>query len=52
MRLDQTIAYMATRLADTGIDTARLDARLLAGHALGMSDTDIILHFDRVGIAG
>ena len=48
MRLDQTIAQMAAHLSAAGIDTARLDARLLACHALGMSDTDIILQFDRI----
>ena len=47
MRLDQVIAQAAKRLADKGIDTARLDARLLAAHALGLSDADIILQFDR-----
>ena len=30
-----------------GIETARLDARLLACHGLGLSETDIILQFDR-----
>lgn len=47
MRLDQTIAAMAERLAAVGIDTARLDARLLACHGLGISETDLILQFDR-----
>lgn len=47
MRLDQKIAEMARRLADVGIETARLDARLLASHALSLSETDIILQFDR-----
>ena len=48
MRLDQTIAGMADRLAGAGIDSARLDARLLVCHALGLSETDLILQFDRV----
>ncbi|WP_119309865.1 peptide chain release factor N(5)-glutamine methyltransferase [Cohaesibacter haloalkalitolerans] len=47
MRLDQKIAEMARRLADEGIETARLDARLLASHGLSLSETDIILQFDR-----
>ena len=48
MRLDQKIARMATCLGDDGINTARLDARLLACHGLGLSETDLILQFDKV----
>nr|WP_319514342.1 peptide chain release factor N(5)-glutamine methyltransferase [uncultured Cohaesibacter sp.] len=47
MRLDQMIAGMSKALAQEGIETARLDARLLACHGLGLSETDIILQFDR-----
>lgn len=46
-RLDQTIAQMGARLSEIGIDTARLDARLLVQHALCLTDTDIIVQFDR-----
>nr|WP_320140792.1 peptide chain release factor N(5)-glutamine methyltransferase [uncultured Cohaesibacter sp.] len=48
MRLDQMIAEMSKALAEEGIDTARLDARLLACHGLGLSETDAILQFDRM----
>ncbi|TLP42613.1 peptide chain release factor N(5)-glutamine methyltransferase [Cohaesibacter sp. CAU 1516] len=47
MRLDQMIAAIAARFAGVGIDSARLDARLLACHALGLTETDMILQFDR-----
>jgi len=47
MRLDQMIAAIAARFAGVGIDSARLDARLLACHALGLTETDLILQFDR-----
>ena len=47
-RLDQMIALMAQHLSDAGIDTARLDARLLAGHALDLREMDMLLQFDRV----
>ncbi|WP_319412710.1 peptide chain release factor N(5)-glutamine methyltransferase [uncultured Cohaesibacter sp.] len=47
MRLDQMIARMSRALAEEGIKTARLDARLLACHGLALSDRDIILQFDR-----
>ncbi|SNY92410.1 release factor glutamine methyltransferase [Cohaesibacter sp. ES.047] len=47
MRLDQVIADIARTLEADGIDTARLDARLIAGHGLSLSETDLILHFDR-----
>ena len=46
MRLDQMIAGLSRTLAEAGIETARLDARLLACHGLGLSETDIILQFD------
>ena len=47
MRLDQVIAGIARRLDAEGIETARLDARLLVGHGLALSETDLILNFDR-----
>ncbi|WP_316862818.1 peptide chain release factor N(5)-glutamine methyltransferase [uncultured Cohaesibacter sp.] len=48
MRLDQMIAKMAARLSNDGIDTAKLDARLLARHALGLSDVGLLSGFDRI----
>ena len=48
MRLDQMIAKMSRSLSETGIETARLDARLLACRGLGLSETDVILQFDRI----
>ena len=47
MRLDQKIAEIAKMLDEDGIATARLDARLLVCHGLGLSETDLILQFDR-----
>ncbi|WP_319532773.1 peptide chain release factor N(5)-glutamine methyltransferase [uncultured Cohaesibacter sp.] len=47
MRLDQVIAGIAKRLDAEGIETARLDARLLVGHGLKQSETELILNFDR-----
>lgn len=43
MRLDLLLADAARRLADTS-PSARLDARLLARHALGVSETWLIAH--------
>ena len=48
IRLDQAIARMASKLAGAGFETARLDARLLACHGLGLNECDLIVQFDRV----
>lgn len=47
MRLDQAIAHWASRFRQIEIETAKLDARLIVQHALGMSDMDMLVQFDR-----
>lgn len=47
MRLDQAIAHWASRFRQIEIETAKLDARLIVQHALGLSDMDMLVQFDR-----
>ncbi|MCV6574825.1 MAG: peptide chain release factor N(5)-glutamine methyltransferase [Cohaesibacter sp.] len=48
MRLDQMISHWAGTFRQNGIETAQLDARLIVQHALGLSDMDMLVQFDRV----
>ena len=48
MRLDLFVAQMARALSNVGIDTARLDARLIARHGLGLDDAQMLVSFDRL----
>jgi release factor glutamine methyltransferase len=47
VRVGEAIADASERLAASGIDTARLDAELLAGKALGRSRTELYLDPER-----
>ena len=44
----ETLRDAAQRLADTGIDTARLDARVLLAHALGCATEDIVRDLNQI----
>jgi release factor glutamine methyltransferase len=41
------VRWTATRFEERGLDTPRLDAELLAGHALGLSRVQLYVQFDR-----
>ena len=46
MRLDDWLRQAEHRLAATGVESARLEAQVLAGHALGVERTWLIAHPD------
>ncbi|MCV6603582.1 MAG: peptide chain release factor N(5)-glutamine methyltransferase [Cohaesibacter sp.] len=48
MRLDQMIGHWAGTFRQSGIETAQLDARLIVKYALGLSDVDMLVQFDRI----
>ena len=45
MSIQQTLQHAASRLADAGVDTARLDAEVLLRHVLGIDRTRLFLHY-------
>ena len=46
--LTDLLSHLETAFAAAGIETARLDARLLVQHALNMDHGEVILHKDRL----
>jgi release factor glutamine methyltransferase len=46
MTVGEALAAATKRLAAAGIDSARLDARVLLGHALGCSPSEVMLRLD------
>jgi release factor glutamine methyltransferase len=50
--LDGVLRAAATRLTAVGIESARLDARVLVAHALGVAPEDVLLHGSRTIAAG
>jgi release factor glutamine methyltransferase len=45
--VDGALRAAAARLVAAGVDTARLDARVLVAHALGVTPDDVLLHGSR-----
>jgi len=50
--LDGVLRAAAARLSAAGLDSARLDARVLVAHALGVAPEDVVLHGGRPIAAG